>query len=132
MAEKSVVLFDGVCNLCNGFVNFLIAHDPHNTFRFGSLQSPRVKDLLKQFHYSTNDVSVLLIQNNQLYSQSTAVLKIFRQMPGGWPLLYGFIGVPKSLRDFLYDLIARNRYTIFGRKDTCRIPTPELKSRFVE
>lgn len=132
MAERSIVLFDGVCNLCNGFVNFLIDRDRHDRFRFGSLQSENVKELLRPFHYTTEEIStVLLIQNNTLYTQSTAVLRICRLMPGVWPLLYGFIVVPRPLRDFLYNLVAKNRYKIFGRKDSCRIPTPELQSKFV-
>jgi predicted DCC family thiol-disulfide oxidoreductase YuxK len=132
MGEKSIVLFDGVCNLCNGFVNFLIDRDPHDRFRFGSLQSGHAKDLLKRYgHTSEHITTVLLVQNNKLYSQSTAVLKIFRLMPGAWPLLYAFIAIPSPLRDFLYNLVARNRYKIFGRKDTCRISSPELQSKFI-
>ncbi len=132
MAARSIVLFDGVCNLCNGFVNFLIDRDPHDRFQFGSLQSESVKGLLRPFNYSTDEIStVLLIQDGQLYSQSTAVLKIFRQMPGAWPLMYAFVVLPKPIRDFFYNLVARNRYKIFGRKDTCRIPTRELRSKFV-
>jgi predicted DCC family thiol-disulfide oxidoreductase YuxK len=133
VGEKSIILFDGVCNLCNGFVNFLIVRDKQNKFQFGSLQSQKVQELLKRYHYSTNDIStVLLIENNKLYSKSTAVLKILRQMDGGWPLMYGFIILPKLFRDFFYQLIAKNRYKLFGRKDACMIPTPELKAKFVE
>jgi predicted DCC family thiol-disulfide oxidoreductase YuxK len=132
MAAKSIVLFDGVCNLCNGFVNFLIERDTHDRFQFGSLQSEVVRELLRPFHYSTDEIStVLLIEDGQLHAQSTAVLKIFRQMPGAWPLMYSFMVLPRPFRDFLYNLVARNRYKIFGRKDACRIPTPELQSKFV-
>lgn len=132
MAGKSIVLFDGICNLCNGFVNFLIDRDRHDRFQFGSLQSERVKELLRPLHYSTSELStVLLLEGDQLYTRSTAVLKIFRRMPGVWPLLYALMVVPRPVRDFLYDLVARNRYRIFGRKDACRIPTPELQSKFV-
>ena len=132
MAERSIVLFDGVCNLCNGFVNFLIDRDQHDRFRFGSLQSENVKGLLLTFHYTTQEIStVVLIQDNALYTQSTAVLRICRLLPGAWPLLYGFIIIPRPLRDFIYNLVAKNRYRIFGRKDTCRIPTPALQSKFV-
>lgn len=132
MPAKSIVLFDGVCNLCNGFVNFLIDRDTHDRFQFGSLQSESAKELLRPFHYSTGEIStVLLIEDGRLHAQSTAVLKIFRQMPGAWPLMYGFMVLPRPFRDFLYNLVARNRYKIFGRKDTCRIPTPELRSKFV-
>lgn len=132
MAGRSIVLFDGVCNLCNGFVNFLIDRDHQDRFRFGSLQSDNVRELLLPFHYSSQEIStVVLIQDNVLYTQSTAVLRICRLLPGAWPLLYGFIIIPRPLRDFIYNLVAKNRYKIFGRQDTCRIPTPELQSKFV-
>ena len=132
MAEQSIILFDGVCNMCNGFVNFLIPRDKQNKFQFGSLQSDKVKELLKQYHYSTDDIStVILIENHQLYSQSTAVLKIARKMSGGWSLLYTFMIIPKPVRDFVYSLIARNRYTLFGKKDACMMPTPEWKAKFI-
>ena len=133
MAEKSIILFDGVCNVCNGFVNFLIPRDEKDQFQFGSLQSQKVKELLNQYHYDADDLStVILIENNKLYPQSTAVLKIFRQMNGAWPLMYTFIIIPKPIRDFVYQLIARNRYTLFGRKDSCMVPTPEWQAKFVE
>jgi predicted DCC family thiol-disulfide oxidoreductase YuxK len=133
MPGKSTILFDGVCNLCNGFVNFLISHDKKDTFKFGSLQSPKVQELLKKYDYSTNDLStVLLIEDDTLYSQSTAVLKIVKKLNGGWPLLYVFIILPKPIRDFFYKLIAKNRYRMFGKKDACMIPTPALKAKFVE
>ncbi len=132
MEKKSIIMFDGVCNLCNGFVNFLIVRDKHNKFQFGSLQSPVVADLLKQHNFLTNDLStVILLEGDKLYYQSTAVLKILKQLGGGWSLLYAFIILPKPLRDFFYNLIAKNRYKIFGRQDACMIPTPELKAKFV-
>ncbi|CAN5519645.1 thiol-disulfide oxidoreductase DCC family protein [soil metagenome] len=133
MPGKSMILFDGVCNLCNGFVNFLIARDKKDAFKFGSLQSPKVQELLKKYDYSTNDLStVLLIEDDTVYSQSTAVLKIVKKLNGGWPLLYGFIILPKPIRDFFYKLIAKNRYRMFGKKDACMIPTLALKAKFVE
>lgn len=132
VTDQSIILFDGVCNLCNGFVNFLIPRDKENRFQFGSLQSDKVKELLKQYHYSADDIStVLLLENRQLYSQSTAVLKIAKKMSGGWSLLYAFMIIPKPVRDFIYSLIARNRYTLFGKKDACMMPTPEWKAKFI-
>jgi predicted DCC family thiol-disulfide oxidoreductase YuxK len=132
MARKSIILFDGVCNLCNGFVNFVIRHDRQDRFLFGSLQSSSAKDLLNSFTYVRNDLStVLLLEDQQLYSESTAVLKIFKKMNGPWPLLYGAIILPKPLRDFFYRLVARNRYKLFGRKDACMIPTPALTAKFL-
>jgi predicted DCC family thiol-disulfide oxidoreductase YuxK len=132
MEKKSIILFDGVCNLCNGFVNFLIVRDRQNKFQFGSLQSPVVAELLKQHDFATDDLStVILLEGDKLYYQSTAVLRILRQLGGAWPLLYVFIVVPKPLRDFFYNLVARNRYKLFGRQDACMIPTPELRAKFV-
>jgi len=131
--DKSLVLFDGVCNLCNGFVNFLILRDKKNKFHFGSLQSEKVKDILRQYNFSTESIStVILIENNKLYSQSTAVLKIVRKLNGAWPWMYAFIIVPIPIRDFLYKFVAKNRYKWFGKKDRCMIPTPGLKAKFVE
>jgi predicted DCC family thiol-disulfide oxidoreductase YuxK len=130
--EKSIVLFDGVCNLCNWFVNFLILRDKKNTFLFGSLQSTEVKAILKKNNHTVDNLStVILLEKNRLYTQSTAVLKIIRKMGGLWPCLYGFIILPKFLRDPAYNLIAKNRYRLFGRRDACMIPTPELKARFL-
>ncbi len=133
MSDKSLILFDGVCNLCNGFVNFLIVRDKKNKFQFGSLQSAKVQSILTEYQHSSNDIStVILIENNTLHSHSTAVLKIVRRLGGAWPLLYVFIIIPKPIRDFLYKLVAKNRYRLFGKKDACMIPTPKLKARFVE
>ena len=132
VTDQSIILFDGVCNLCNGFVNFLIPRDKENRFQFGSLQSDKVKELLKQYHYSADDIStVLLLENRQLYSQSTAVLRNARKMNGAWPLRYGFMIIPRPIRDFLYNLIARNRYSLFGKKDSCMMPTPEWSAKFI-
>lgn len=132
MSSQSLIMFDGVCNLCNGFVNFIIVRDRENKFQFGSLQSPVVAGILKQHHYSTSDLStVVLLENNKLYYQSTAVLKIARKLGGGWALLYGFIIIPRPIRDFIYNLVAKNRYKLFGRQDACMIPTPELRAKFV-
>jgi predicted DCC family thiol-disulfide oxidoreductase YuxK len=132
MVQQSTILFDGVCNLCNGFVNFIIVRDKANKFRFGSLQSPTVVDLLRQHNFLSDDLStVVLLEGNKLYYQSTAVLKILKQLGGAWVLLYGFIIIPKPVRDFFYNLIAKNRYKLFGRQDACMVPTPELKAKFV-
>ncbi|HWA33415.1 MAG TPA: thiol-disulfide oxidoreductase DCC family protein [Cyclobacteriaceae bacterium] len=132
MENKSIIMFDGVCNLCNWFVNFIIARDKKNRFQFGSLQSAVVIDLLRRHDFLTSDLStVILLENEKLYYQSTAVLRILRMLGGVWSLMYVFIVLPKPLRDFMYNLIARHRYKLFGRQDTCMIPTPELKAKFV-
>jgi predicted DCC family thiol-disulfide oxidoreductase YuxK len=133
MPDKSIIFFDGVCNLCNGFVNFIIPRDQKNRFQFSSLQSAKAQIILKDYHYFIDDIStVILLEDGQLFTQSTAVLKIVRKMSGLWPLLYAFIIIPKPIRDFLYKRIANNRYRLFGKRDSCRMPSPELKSKFLE
>ena len=132
-SEKSTILFDGVCNLCNGFVNFLIKRDKKNYFQFGSLQSTKGKELLTKHQYTATDLStVVLIENGQLFTQSTAVLRIAAQLGGAWVLLNVLYIIPAFLRDPLYRLVARYRYRLFGRRDTCMIPNPELKLKFIE
>ncbi len=122
MEYQSLILFDGVCNLCNGFVNFLIVRDKGNRFQFGSLQSEKVKAILSHYNFSTENIStVILIEDNRLYSQSTAVLKIVRKLNGAWALMYAFIIIPKPIRDLLYKFVAKNRYKWFGKKDVCMI-----------
>jgi len=132
LAEFSIILFDGVCNLCNSSVNFIIDHDKKNDFRFASLQSDAGQNLLKKFDLNTKDFdSIILVENGKHYERSSAVLKIVKEFPGLWKLLYVFIVVPPPVRDFVYDIIADNRYKWFGKKESCRVPTPELKEKFL-
>lgn len=129
---KSVLLFDGVCNLCNSSVQFILARDPKAKFRFASLQSDEGQELLQAFEDRPSDLSsVVLIEDGQLYARSDAALRVARQLSGGWPLLYAFIVLPRALRDAVYNWIARNRYRWFGKRDSCMIPSPELRSRFL-
>lgn len=131
-AEK-VILFDGVCNLCNSSVNFIIDHDTQNKFKFASLQSDAGQELLNKFNLNTKDFdSIIFVDGDRYYSQSSAVLRIVKEFPGLWKLLYVFIIVPPALRNIIYDIIAGNRYKWFGKKDSCRIPTPELKNKFLQ
>lgn len=131
-ALEPVILFDGVCNLCNSSVLFIIQRDPKARFRFASLQSDFGKAQMLRFGLNSSALnSVLLIKHETLYQKSNAALEIARNLTGGWPLLYGFKIIPVFLRDWIYNWIARNRYRWFGKKDACMIPTPELKSRFV-
>lgn len=128
----AIILFDGVCNLCNGFVQFVINHDPAGQFRFAALQSETGRRLLQDMPLGQQNLdSVVLVQNNRFYQQSTAALHILRQLQGWWPLLYGAIVLPRFFRDPVYNLLARNRYRWFGRRESCMLPTPELKSRFL-
>ena len=130
--EKLIVLFDGVCNFCNASVNFIIDRNPKNNIYFASLQSEAGKHWLEKFKLPTSDFdTMVVIEGEHYYTRSTAGLKIVRHLKGLWPLLYGLIILPSFLRDIGYNLIAKNRYRWFGKTDTCRIPTPELKQRFL-
>lgn len=126
----SVILFDGVCNLCNGFVRFVIARDPHSRFQFGPLQSDAAQRLLAGAPPVSGE-SVVLIENGRVFRRSTAALRILRRLTLPWPFAYIAILVPRPLRDAVYDVVARNRYEWFGRRDTCMVPTPEVHQRFL-
>ena len=127
-----VVLFDGVCNLCNGSVQFILKRDPRGRFRFASLQSETGRSLMAE-HGLDPDVlsSVLLVEDGRVWRESSAALRIARHLPGGWKLLRVFAVVPRPLRDAVYRWIARNRYRWFGKTETCWLPTPELRERFL-
>jgi predicted DCC family thiol-disulfide oxidoreductase YuxK len=126
-----VVLFDGVCNLCNGAVQFIISHDPEARFHFAPLESDISRRLLDGRTKGTLPDSVVLIEDGQVYTRSTAALRIVRRLKFPWPLLSAFLIVPRPLRDMVYDAIARHRYKWFGKRDVCMMPTPELRSRFL-
>jgi len=129
---QSVILFDGVCNLCNSFVQFVIKHDKNERFKFASLQSGFAEKELADSFIDTQKMStVILLENGKLYSRSTAALRILKKLNGLWPLLYVFIIIPAFIRDVVYNLIAKNRYKWFGKKDSCMIPSPELQRRFL-
>ncbi|WP_240665762.1 thiol-disulfide oxidoreductase DCC family protein [Lutibacter sp. HS1-25] len=131
--DKSIVIFDGVCNLCNSSVNFIIKHDKKKTFLFASLQSDAAKEILLQFPSKKITLNtIIFINKGKYYDKSTAVLLIFKQLDLFYNLIYGFIIVPKFLRDFVYNFIAKHRYKWFGKSNTCAIPTPELIDRFLQ
>lgn len=129
----STILFDGVCNLCNGFVHFVIARDPAARFRFAALTSPVATRVVRQAGVSLPlPDSIVVIEDGKAYVRSAAALRIARGLRFPWPLMYGFILVPRSLRDRVYDFIAARRYRWFGQRDVCMIPTPELRRRFLD
>ncbi len=129
---KKIVLFDGVCNLCNGLVRFIIKRDRNGKFRFASLQSEIGQQWLLRFGLAKNEFeSFVLIEGEKFYLKSSAALKMLKELGGIWKAFYVFIFVPRPVRDFIYDLIAKSRYKIFGKRDVCMIPTPELKERFL-
>ena len=133
-SQPATILFDGVCNLCNGFVQFIIKHDPNGRFRFASLQSEVGRQLLAAHGITTvsaDPESVLLVANGKVYSHSTAVLRILRKLGGMWSLLYAGMLLPRFARDAAYRFVARNRYRWFGREEACMLPTPELAQRFL-
>jgi predicted DCC family thiol-disulfide oxidoreductase YuxK len=129
----SLVLFDGACNLCNGFVQFVVARDPGGRFQFGALQSASARRVL-ELHDTPAPLpdAIVLVDDGQLFTRSTAALRIARRLTFPWPLAYAFIAVPRPLRDWIYDLIARHRYRWFGTRDHCMVPTPALRSRFID
>jgi predicted DCC family thiol-disulfide oxidoreductase YuxK len=127
-----IVLFDGVCNLCNGSVQLIIRHDRQGLFRFASLQSPLGQELLARFGIDPKVVdSVILVEGDRWFKESDAALRIARGMSGAWKALSILRVIPRPLRDAAYRLIARNRYRWFGRQETCWLPTPELRERFL-
>lgn len=127
-----ILLFDGVCNLCNGTVQFILRADRKQVFRFASLQSEIGQQLLHTAAYHGPPLdSVVLIKDQKVFTHSEAVLEIARLLGGGWALLYGFKVIPKAWRDRIYTWIAQNRYRWFGKKEQCMIPSPELKERFL-
>ncbi|TAD96888.1 MAG: thiol-disulfide oxidoreductase DCC family protein [Bacteroidetes bacterium] len=129
--EKPILLFDGVCNLCDSIVQFIIKADPEGKFMFASLQSEKGQELLKKFGFPTENFdSFVLIDQEKSAEKSTAALQVLKKLGGFWQLFYIFILIPKPIRDFVYEMIAKNRYRFFGKKDSCLIPTPELKARF--
>ena len=132
MKQSSIILFDGVCNLCNSSVQFVIKHDADKKFMFASLQSTAGQLLLKQFDLPLQDFnSFILIENEKVFLKSTAALMVAKQLKGAVKLLYGFIIVPPFIRNGAYNFIAKNRYKWFGKKESCILPTAELKARFL-
>jgi predicted DCC family thiol-disulfide oxidoreductase YuxK len=139
----AILLFDGVCNFCDSAVNFVIAHDSEGYFRFAPLQSDTGRELTHKFGLKFEGEqpgkddgsipidSVILIEDDKAYTHSSAALRLARHLDGMWSWGYAFIIVPKFIRDFFYKLFARYRYRLFGRKDVCMMPTPELKQRFL-
>lgn len=132
MNDKPVILFDGVCNLCSGSVQFILKRDKQEKFLFSSLQSVYGQKILDKYHLpSDNFNSFILYQDGKIYSRSTAALKIFQQLKG-WSWVKVLWIIPNFLRDAVYNIIASNRYKWFGKKEECWLPSPELKARFLD
>ncbi|MFV0605584.1 MAG: thiol-disulfide oxidoreductase DCC family protein [Niabella sp.] len=130
--ERHIILFDGVCNLCNTSVQFVIKKDKRNLFRFASLQSAAGKKLLSDFSLADNHLKTFVyIKNNKVYLRSNAALEVAKTLGRGWQLLYGFKIIPSFIRDGIYNYIAKNRYQWFGKKEVCMLPTPDLQEKFL-
>ncbi len=130
--ETYILLFDGVCNLCNGTVQFVIKRDVRKRFRFAALQSASGQALLQELglpaqHFDT----IVLIHGDKYYVKSTAALRVLKELGGLWKLCYVLIIIPRPIRDFTYDMVAKTRYHLFGKRETCMVPTPEIKDRFL-
>ncbi len=130
--HPKVVLFDGVCNLCNGFVQFIIRHDKSGQIKFSQLQSTSGQSLLKPFSASIEKAdSVIYIREGKIHLRSSAGLYILKDLGGVWKTATVFFIFPKPIRDFVYDIIAKYRYRWFGKRESCMVPTDELVERFI-
>ena len=132
--NKDIVLFDGVCSFCNNSVNFIIDRDSRQQFVFAPLQENTGQSILENFKLSTQNFdAIILYRHGKIYKKSSAALQIARKLDGLWPLCFWlFWLVPSFIRDAAYDILARNRYKWFGREEACRMPTPELRARFLQ
>lgn len=127
-----ILLFDGVCNLCNGLVKFIIKRDHRHLIRFAPLQSEYARSALKRFNRDADEINtVVYISDENYFLKSVAILNLLKDLGGAWRILYGFIIIPRFIRDAVYDLVVRHRYRIFGKRELCMVPTPEIMDRFV-
>lgn len=133
MRDHGIILFDGICNFCNGVVNFLIKKDKNDRLRFSALQSKTGKAILQEFQLPTTaNQSVIFIEKGKVWRKSDAFCHIMKNLPGAWKLFYGFIFIPKFLRDAVYEFISHNRYKWFGTRTTCRVPSPDERKKFLQ
>ena len=129
---KRIVLFDGECNFCDSSGQFIIKRDPVAHFHFSSLQSEAGQELVKKYNVPSDVDSLVLIEMDKAYTKSSAALRIAKKLDGLWHLCFVFILVPRPIRDFFYDILARNRFKWFGKKeDACALPSPEVRKRFL-
>ena len=128
-----IILFDGVCNLCNTSVQFILKRDRRSRFRFASLQGPAGQALLQRSGLPADHLdSFVLVENNKVYTRSSAALRVISRLGGGYTLFYVFWIIPRPIRDGVYDWVARHRYRWFGKEDSCWLPRPEWKERFLD
>lgn len=132
MDPHPVILFDGICNFCNSSVNFIIRRNRRKDIHFAALQSEAGKQLIKEYRLPVKEMeSIVFIEKGKVHVRSTATLHICRHLTGLWPVCYGFIIIPRFIRDGIYNWIAQNRYKWFGVQDQCMVPTPDVRERFL-
>ena len=130
--QKQIILFDGVCNFCNFWVNFVLERDKKNLFRFAALQSEKARELSSRLNIDISNLDTfVLIVGEKFYIKSTAALMVCKKLDSYLKILFPLIILPAFIRDFVYDIIAKNRYKLFGRKESCRIPTQAEKEKFL-
>jgi predicted DCC family thiol-disulfide oxidoreductase YuxK len=132
MVHKAIIFFDGICNFCNSSVNFIIKRDKKNYFKFASLQSEYAQNFLELKNLPKNEFeSIILLENNKIFQKSTAALKIAKHLNGFWKIFYILIIIPSFIRNFFYDIIAKNRYKWFGKRESCMIPDEKVRDKFL-
>lgn len=129
---RRIILFDGVCNFCDSSVQFIINRDPSGQYKFAPLQSEAGRKLLKEFCLEDNLDSIVLIEDDKFYKKSNAALRICKNLNGAWRVLIVLKILPTPIRDFFYNIVARNRYKWFGKKESCMIPSNDIRSRFID
>jgi predicted DCC family thiol-disulfide oxidoreductase YuxK len=130
--EEHIIIFDGVCNFCNASIDFIMRHDRNSIFLFTANQNPKGQEILARYGVPVEEVgTVYYLEGDKLHNKSSAALRIARRLSFPYKLAFGFMIVPRFIRDAVYSLIARNRYNWFGKKETCRIPSPEEAARFI-
>ena len=131
--SKKIIIFDGICNFCNGSVNFIIARDPEGKFSFAPMQGESAQALMKQHGIENPDLDTfLLIKDGKLYQRTDAALEITKDLTGYWKYFRIFLILPASLRDIFYRVFAKHRYRLFGKREVCMIPTPEVRQRILD
>jgi predicted DCC family thiol-disulfide oxidoreductase YuxK len=131
--SRSIVLFDGVCNLCNSCVRFILNRDSGGLFSFSPLQSDISKSILQEFGLSNDSLDTfILVEDGKCYVRSEAALRVARRLGGVWGLFYAFIIIPRPFRDYMYGTVARHRYKWFGKREECMVPEPGDVERFLK
>jgi predicted DCC family thiol-disulfide oxidoreductase YuxK len=133
LINENIILFDGICNLCNSTVRFIVKRDSKAKFKFASLQSEIGQTILQRFNLPIEEFdSFVYVQGDKYFLKSSAALNVIKELRGFWKVLYAFVILPKPLRDFAYNIIAQTRYKLFGKREICTIPTPEMRQRFLD